>query len=93
MRANALAQVILVRIYIALVQTTDYIVNVLVVYIKRMESKSTRSRAVPLRQVVIYLTLVRVQCSLPEDVMSELDTITLRVNKSEGVTCWRDSST
>ena len=53
MRVNALAQVILVRIYIALVQTTDYIVNVLVVYIKRMESKSTRSRACLLSKVVM----------------------------------------
>lgn len=35
MRVNAPAQVTLVRICIALVQTIDYIVNVHVVYIKR----------------------------------------------------------
>lgn len=93
MRVNAPAQVILVRIYIALVQIIDYMENAPVVYIKRMESKPTRSRDFLLRRLVINLALVRVQCSPPEDVMSELDTITLRVNKSEGVTCWRDSST
>lgn len=35
MRVNAPAQVTLVRIYIALVQTIDYMENVPVVYIKR----------------------------------------------------------
>ena len=35
MRVNVLVLVTLVRIYIALVQTTDYMENVLVVYIKR----------------------------------------------------------
>lgn len=42
MRVNALAQVILVRIYIALVPTIDYMMSVHVVYIKEMESNAVR---------------------------------------------------
>lgn len=53
MRVNAPAQVILVRIYIALVQIIDCMENVPVVYIKRMESKPTRSRACLLSKVVM----------------------------------------
>lgn len=53
MGVNALAQVTLVRIYIALVQIIDCMKNAPVVYIKRMESKPTRSRACLLSKVVM----------------------------------------
>ena len=55
MRASVLVQATLVKIYIALVQTIDYMENVHVVYIKRMESKPTRSRDFLLRRLVISL--------------------------------------
>ena len=48
MRADAHVQVILVKIYTALVQTIDYIVNAPVVFIRRLESKPSRRRDNPL---------------------------------------------
>lgn len=49
MRVNAHAQVILVRIYIALVQIIEYIMNVLVDYIKSRKMKVVYNNLIPFK--------------------------------------------